>query len=316
MKTRTVVPYGRLALLSLLTLGMMPSAGPAFCQRTEAQADGYISGISGAVDKVRLKRVLIADRETLVGYIRDRDTSLAHLAIKEAGKRKDASLAPVLLERVYDRRDTAASASAAGTLGLVRGNKAPTGLEKALRDSRVEVRIATGLVLGRFGKRSAIPALREALTSSVPGANLAAASLLAKLGDTKSAARVRQLVEETDPVTRRQFCPALAQFGDAASWRKLETMLVQESYSGTRAHAAFALEKRGKPAVPALIKALKDRSGHVRYAAARSLQAIGDRTAVPALKQAADEDAPDAKNAGHMNTQARNAARMAVYALK
>jgi HEAT repeat protein len=305
-----------MAVLTLMILAIAGTALPVYSQRTSSEADSYIAGISGPVDKARLKRVLVADRETLAGYIRGQDTVLARLAIGEARKRKDAALSAVLLERVYDRRDTTLSASAANALGEVSGNKTPNGLEKALRDSRVEVRVAAALVLGRYGKRVAIPALREALARQEPETNIAAANILAQLEDRKSAARVRRLVEEANPVIRRQYCRVLARFGDDASWRKLETMLAKESYSGTRAHAAFALEKRGKPAVPALIRALKDQSGHVRYAAARSLETVGDRSALPALQQASRESAPDAASAGYMNSQARKAAEQAILVLQ
>ena len=300
----------------MLLSGTLLIAEPVYAQMSQADAEGHIRGISGAVDKTRLKRVLVADKEVLASYIRGEDTVFSRLAMREAGRRKDASLASVLVERVYDRRDAMLSASAAGTLGILSGDTAPIGLNKALRDTRAEVRIAAGLVLGRYKVHASIPVLREALQRRDTGTRLAAANLLAQMDDKQSAPRVGQLVDAADPATRREFCKALARFGDAASWRKLETMLVNESYSGTRAHAAFALEKRGKPAVPALIRALKDRSGQVRYAAARSLEAIGDTSALAALQQASRENAPDAKNAGYMNTQARNAAQRAFSTLQ
>jgi hypothetical protein len=114
-----------------------------------------------------------------------------------------------------------------------------------------------------------------------------------------------------------RLCLAIGRFGDAASRQLLRKMLIHETYSGTRAHAALALGVAANPAdAPALIRARRDRSPDVRYAAACSLGALGERAALPALDQAAREPSPNAANARHMDAAARDAARQAADALK
>jgi HEAT repeat protein len=58
------------------------------------------------------------------------------------------------------------------------------------------------------------------------------------------------------------------------------------TYKGGRREVAETLIKVGKPAVPALIAALKDNDSDVRWWAAESLGKIGDNSAVPTLIEA------------------------------
>ncbi len=300
-------------------------------QMTEREAEGRVSSYNGIVDRVRLKRVLVADRDTLARYVRGGDTALAGYAIGETARRRDSFLTPVLVARLSDPRNEQPSVAAANTLGdALWSEAARAGLRRfGLRDRRGPVRLASGLALGKHGDRAAIPALREGLEQRErtewrrPGdprasdPRLLAADLLSRFGDRKAAPFVRRLAQQKTGLNRMRLGPALGHFGDAASRQLLRKMLAHETYSGTRAHAALALGVAANRAdVPALIRALRDRSPDVRYAAACSLGALGDRAALTALEQAVREPSPNAANARQMDAAARNAARQAADAIR
>ena len=295
-----------------LGAGVLPTSG----QMTEREADTRVHSIALKIDRVRLKRVLMADRATLGRYITGSDPGLARYAIEEAVKRRDHAGVAALVKRTQDLRDAGLSAAAASALGRLGGSAALAGLRGALRDRRPQVRAAAAVALGPYGERGAVPGLREALDQPDPQMRVAAASYLAKLGDRSSAPRVRRLVNKLDPAARRRLCRALGTFGDPGSRRKLEQMLAREEYSGTRAHAARALAIRPhRSSVPALIAALKDPSPDVRYEAALALHVLRDPRAVRALQIAAQQPSPNAANAPGMDAKARKAAAGAAAAL-
>ena len=283
------------------------------------------------VDEVRLKRVLMASRDTLARYVGGGDAALAGYAAREAVRRGDKSLTPALIARLSDRRDVNASVAAANALGVLWDDEARAGLRRNLRDPRLEVRLASGLALGKHGDRAAIPALRAGLEQRerpqwrrsgdprVTDPRLLAADLLSRFGDRQSAPLVRRLAEQGAGLTPMRLCPALGRLGDPASRHLLRKMLVGERYSGARAHAALALGVAGNRAdTAALIRALRDRAPDVRYAAARALGALGDRFALPALERAArgEPSSPNAANAPQMERAAREAARQAVNSVR
>lgn len=105
---------------------------------------------------------------------------------------------------------------------------------------------------------------------------------------------------EADPRVRRQACYALGQLGRTATVEALVRLLDADSEPAVRAAAAEALGWMRAPGAAAqLIRALQnDVDADVRARAAAALGAIGDRSALPALEEAARAGlAPSA--AGH-----------------
>ena len=97
----------------------------------------------------------------------------------------------------------------------------------------------------------------------------------------------------------------------------LVQMLQREPYSGTRARAALALGEAGdRTSVKPLIAALRDKSSVVRRDAAKSLALLGDPSAIPALRRAAREAAPDAVNTPRGHQESQGAIGNAIAALQ
>jgi HEAT repeat protein len=70
--------------------------------------------------------------------------------------------------------------------------------------------------------------------------------------------------------------------------------LLASSDGMTRQKARSSLVTLGKPGVPSIIRALEDStSDHLRWEAAKTLGAIGDTTAIPALVKALTDNDPD-----------------------
>lgn len=69
---------------------------------------------------------------------------------------------------------------------------------------------------------------------------------------------------------------------------------LKSSLAGVRSRAAWQLGRLGdRSAVPALIKALQDENEDVRWSAAWALGELGDEAAIPALEAASEGDESD-----------------------
>jgi HEAT repeat protein len=302
-----------LGILIVTSLCFATSAG---AQLSEREVDARITGLAMAVNKVELKKVLVADAVTLGRYIRANDTVLAGYAIDQAARRRDRELIPSLAARLGDRRNVKLSVAASRSLGALRGEEARLALRRGILDTRVDVRTSAAVSLGSFHDRAAIPVLRECLDRPDSSQRIAAASYLSIFRDMQSIPRIVRMTREVNSLERRRLCSALARFGDQASERRLRQMVVQESYSGTRARAAMALGvPANRSAVRTLILALRDSSPTVRWAAAQALQAIGDRRAIPPLLRSASEVSLEAGNSPRMEAAAHAAERQAAAKL-
>ncbi len=158
---------------------------------------------------------------------------------------------------------------AAQTLAVIGDARARPALQKALRDPDIDYQAA--IMLGDLGDKRAIPALLEALKrasdsaqNSTPNTEMklwAGYGLLA-LGDPKGTEIIRTLLVNAKPwTTRRHAAQALTQWGDAR-------------------------------AVPALIRATRDKQLEVRVEAITALGRIGDARALPALQTASRDKNP------------------------
>ena len=137
-------------------------------------------------------------------------------------------------------------------------------LMEALRDERQDVREWAIRALGRMGRsaREAVPAL------------------------------VDILFRDEISWTRRCVARALGRIGGTGAISALIRAFTDQNRS-VRKDAMSSMKRIGQPAVPALVKALRDNDALVRYSAARLLGRVREATALPALIEALqDKNAP------------------------
>jgi HEAT repeat protein len=102
-------------------------------------------------------------------------------------------------------------------------------------------------------------------------------------------ATLREAVGDADTETRACGLYALGTRSEPEAIPLLIAALAEPSAFMGRT-AADSLERIGKPAVPSLIEALKNRNAQVRGLAARALAHIKDTSAIPALFAALEDD--------------------------
>jgi len=157
--------------------------------------------------------------------------------------------------------------------------------------------------LVRIGSPS-VPVLIQRLKDEDSDVRKAACSALGKLGDPSAIPALIEALKGRDRDVPRAACDALVQIGSAAVPALIKAATSNPSPSA-RCGACEALGKLGDPAaIPALIKALKDRGGYllkdsdslyrdaymrVCEKASEALGELGDPSAVPALIKAAGD---------------------------
>ena len=135
-----------------------------------------------------------------------------------------------------------------------------------------------------------LPALLEALTSGDADARWWAVCALARLSDNRATDALLTAAADLDPEVRTAALHALGERRVPEAVTPLLFALGDRSLYVARI-AADALIHIGEPAVPGLIRALEnDAAPQVRANAARALALIGDKSAIPALFHALDDD--------------------------
>ncbi|MCY3934566.1 MAG: HEAT repeat domain-containing protein [Chloroflexi bacterium] len=191
-------------------------------------------------------------------------------------------------------------------LGVTRDARALTPLLYLLvREDEPSLRAAAANALGNLADPRAAPYLIRALTDErlLPAENervcdyaaeaLAAFPQSIEANQALTSWREQQGLSTATPLTQS---PALEEetLGLSASPAELASMSVDSLLAqlqqgpaqpgATRQSVVTMLGERREPrAIPALLEALKDENGHVRWAAVRALSAIEDEQAVPAL---------------------------------
>lgn len=144
----------------------------------------------------------------------------------------------------------------------------------------------------------ALPALTRALRDESP-ISWTAALALAQMGEPGIAALTGAL-ETAEPAQRGFVCYALSTQGLASS-NAIPALgkLLFSGERGTMENAAKALGAMGRPAVPALIRALVHTNVHVRVSSAQALASMGSiaRAALPQLAANSRTDPPHARAA-------------------
>jgi HEAT repeat protein len=161
-------------------------------------------------------------------------------------------------------------------------------LVAALQDDNLVVRRVAADALGFIGDAAAIPALKETLGSEDSGLLCSAVGALGNMRDPALLPVFEQALRD-----RRTCSTALlaaAKLPGYAGERILTEALGHED-SSVRFEAVRLLEDAASPgALPALIAALRDRSGQVRRVAVGAIGNLGGATAVSALLEALEDE--------------------------
>ena len=197
------------------------------------------------------------------------------LALREitASKAREESLAEErknLLETAYDQTlSTQSRVKAFSRLVEIKDPQAVPALSQALRDKNSDVRYRAAKALGKIKDPRAVEPLMEALKDEREYVRKVAAEALGERKDPRAVPALRQALKDKDSDVGCRAAGALWRIEDPAAVPALTQALKDE---GVRKRAAGALVSIGKPAVPALIKALKDYYPDVREVAAEALQ--------------------------------------------
>jgi HEAT repeat protein len=209
---------------------------------------------------------------------------------------------PSLVAAVRDP-DAGIREAAAGALMKLgpKARDAIPGLTEIVKgNDPVVVRTTAVEVLGAIGLET-LPVLIQALRDREPGPRNAAVTAITKLGPgPKTRPALGPLIELLkDELVNNVTVSCVAGFGSEAVGPLLAALKSKSSTQGLRNHSREALERMGanaKGAVPVLIEMLKDDDPFLRTAADRILQKIG-ADAMPALLKAIrdrDNEGPDA----------------------
>ncbi|MFU8821753.1 MAG: HEAT repeat domain-containing protein [Gammaproteobacteria bacterium] len=171
---------------------------------------------------------------------------------------------------------------AAELLGLARVPRSIGPLIDALDDPELDVRMRAARALGELGGPRARAALLAALTDENRWSAIRIADLLADMGDG-----VLDELRVTFPClgrgARLAAIDVMARVGDEGMGQLFVTLLDDED-SDVRARSAAALGRIGyRPAVPELLRRLRDAAWPVRAMAAKSLGTLQIEASIPAL---------------------------------
>jgi HEAT repeat protein len=201
------------------------------------------------------------------------------------------------LRRLRSRRSMT-RATAAFTLGDMGSPRAIAPLIAALDDRARDVRAAAARSLGRLEAEDAVPRLVRSLAGQEVPRTVAAHALLS-IGSS-APPRLRGLVGTADPAVRATAIELIGFTADP-DHGELLGLALRDTSGEVRAAAARSLGRLGaRGEAAALRRALEDPAAFVRTAAAHALGRIGDRDAVEPLVRQAQEDAYDpAQAAAH-----------------
>lgn len=175
-------------------------------------------------------------------------------------------------------------------------------------------------VLGQIGDKRAVPALIETLPDK--SINYQSAIILGKLGDKSAIPALRtafQHAENNRLNPNGKDMKLWAGYGlmlldDPLGMPAVVAVLKNDPSWNQRRHAAQVLGDSGnKDSVPFLISALHDKQVNVRLVVIRSLAKLGDKRAIPALKEMLKDNA---KNTSWAPTTIAKAAAQAIEEIK
>ena len=202
-------------------------------------------------------------------------------------------LGPQVLPILLERLGTSDPQERMGLNSIVPlfGGAAAPGLIKALEDPGTDMvaRRWAAYLLAEVRDPAAVePLLRQASTEDWH-LRLYIAYALGRLGDERAGDALVTLLGDPNANVRRSAALALTQVKAPQAVPALAKALSDAHY-GTRRGAAVALTTRAAEGVEALLRALDDSGGEVRFAALEALARCTDERVLPALTKALDSD--------------------------
>jgi HEAT repeat protein len=252
----------------------------------------------------------------------------------------DDRLVKPLLE-IFQDKDLDIRQWAAIALGNTGSKKAIKSLLKFLKSSDESECFWAAIALGRIGDKRAIKSLIAALKNKDRGLRAWAALTLGDIGGSKAVLPLVESLKDEDVLVRSWSADALSFVGDK---RAIESLIVAltDNHNEVRSSAAFALgqlsddilnfkdielgsslvKKRAKFStiyyivVESLLNALKDEDSLVRFRAVSALGKIGNVSALPALKQIAENDTDKVRLNEKTSRTVKEAAEEAIEQIK
>jgi HEAT repeat protein len=204
-------------------------------------------------------------------------------------EKPDPELLPVLLDLLEDR-DAEIRRYAVPHLTTYRESaEAAEALIRLLDDENERVRRVALLSLPLFGPlaQPARPRLEAMATVFTPAQAVHAAAALWRLDQDREIALpvLMEALQNPDPDIRALAVAALNDHGAPEALPALTKIARSDSNPGIRMSVLEAMGRLGKPAVPALTRALDDADGTIRFFAAVNLAKIGPEAweSLPAL---------------------------------
>jgi HEAT repeat protein len=199
---------------------------------------------------------------------------------------------PTLKDALTNRNQWARS-HAAGVLGVLHDPSSVSNLLVALKDSDVHTRIMAAQALRRFPEQAdvIVPALIICLDDpdDVFRGNVARVLTRFGAGAKPAIPKLQKMVESADYNLSTTTAKALMQIDFEGTLAAFTNNLTSADVNvrRTSAWALILFKSEGRPAVPSLVKCLKDQDTKVRENAAVALREIGEEPdlVVPALME-------------------------------
>jgi len=252
----------------------------------EEHAISPIIGVKPQIDKVETKRD--AEIQGLIGELKSKDSDERWKIENELiGIGKDA--VPFLIDALKDKEESV-RAGAAETLGRMREKSAIPALTKMLLNKERRDGYEAAEALGLIGDKSAVPALIKALETDwkegYPLRQICAAEALGEIGHKDAVPALKKAMQNKEESIRRHAVESLCKIGEFSF---LIAALKMDEYKNARYEIIGNLGVyKVKSSIPVLLDIMKSEKedGLYRGEAAESLGMIGDRSVIPALKEA------------------------------
>jgi len=147
-------------------------------------------------------------------------------------------------------------------------------LIKELKGEDGKIRRSAAKRLGEIKDERAVPALIERLKDENEGVRVNAAWALGNIGDASAVPALIKASKNGSKNVRRCAASALGNIGDASAVSILMELLFRDKEWVVREYAGWALGAIGKPAIPELLEALKDKHYPVQVRAADALEKV------------------------------------------
>jgi HEAT repeat protein len=229
--------------------------------------------------------------------LKNSDGRIKANAIEVASSTGQVQFAPQIAELLKDPIVPVRFAAALG-IGDLQYKTSEQTLQKFLDDPDLNVRIAAGCALYKFGNKQYLSIIKASAKQNDQTVRANAAMLLGKLKSTESLPVLYEIKDDPNSNDTSAFgaTEAIARIGDEKIYPKIWAMLISayadDRYMGTRAMGSFG----GTRGTDALLTMLEDEVPEVRLSAAELLGSLGDSSGtIVVLEYLTNTDQKDEK---------------------